>query len=61
LNNSIRTAKSTQRFSITKNSRFLFFTEIIPVYIDNHTKPTNTKCRWHCTTVTTRLSRVKLI
>jgi hypothetical protein len=43
--NSVRTAKKTQHFTITKIDWLMLFKEIIPVYTDNHTKPINTKCR----------------
>jgi hypothetical protein len=37
-NNSFRTAKETQHFTITKISLLTLFKEIIPVYTENHTK-----------------------
>ncbi|KDR14623.1 hypothetical protein L798_11205 [Zootermopsis nevadensis] len=38
-NNSGRTAKKTQRLTISKINWLTLFKEIIPVYTDNHTKP----------------------
>jgi hypothetical protein len=35
---SVRTAKKTQHFSITKISWLMLFTEVIVVYCENHTK-----------------------
>jgi hypothetical protein len=43
--NSVRTAKKTQHFTITKINWLTLFKEIIAVYCENHTKPINTKCR----------------
>jgi hypothetical protein len=43
--NSVRTAKKTQLFTITKINWLTLFKEIIPVYSENHTKPISTKCR----------------
>jgi hypothetical protein len=40
---SVRTAKKTQHFTITKISSLMLFKEIIAVYSENHTKPVNTK------------------
>jgi hypothetical protein len=37
-NNSVRTAKKTQLFTITKISLLTLFKEIIAVYTENHTK-----------------------
>jgi hypothetical protein len=45
LKNSVRTAKKTQHFTITKISQFMLFKEIIAVYRENHTNPINAKCR----------------
>jgi hypothetical protein len=42
--NSVRTAKKTQNFSITKINWLMLFEEIIPVHSENYTKPINTKC-----------------
>jgi hypothetical protein len=41
--NSVRTAKKTQLFTITKINWLTLFKEIIAVYSENHTKPMNTK------------------
>jgi hypothetical protein len=38
-NNSVRTAKKTQLFTITKISWLMLFKKIIAVYSENHTKP----------------------
>jgi hypothetical protein len=43
-NNSVRTAKKTQHFTITKINWLTLFKEIIAVYSEKHTKPINTKC-----------------
>jgi hypothetical protein len=43
--NSVRTAKKTQLFTITKISWLTLFEEIIAVCTENNTKPINTKCR----------------
>jgi hypothetical protein len=43
--NSVRTAKKTQRFYITKINWLMLFKKITAVYSENHTKPINTKCR----------------
>jgi hypothetical protein len=52
--NSARTAKETPHFTITKINWLTLFKEIIAVYSENHTRPTNTKfsiadcfCRWY--------------
>jgi hypothetical protein len=37
-NNSVRTAKKTQHFTITKLNLLILFEEIIAVYTENHTK-----------------------
>jgi hypothetical protein len=50
--NSVRTAKKTLHFKITKINWLTLFKEIIAVYTENHTKPINIK--W---TVTDFLSR----
>jgi hypothetical protein len=42
--NSVRTAKKTQHFTITKINWLTLFKEIIAVYSENHTKYINTKC-----------------
>jgi hypothetical protein len=42
--NSVRTAKKTQHFTITKINWLTLFKEIIAVYSENHTKPINTHC-----------------
>jgi hypothetical protein len=42
--NSVRTAKKTQHFSITKVSWLILFREIIAVYSENNAKPINTLC-----------------
>jgi hypothetical protein len=39
---SVRTAKKTQHFTVTKINRLTLFEEIIAVYSENHTKHTNT-------------------
>jgi hypothetical protein len=36
--NSVRTAKKTQPFTITKINWLTLFKEIIPIYGENHTK-----------------------
>jgi hypothetical protein len=41
-NNSVRTAKKTQHFTIAKISLLMLFKEIIAVYAENHTKQKNT-------------------
>jgi hypothetical protein len=41
-NNSVRTSKRTPDFIITKINWLTLFKEIIAVYAENHTKPTNT-------------------
>jgi hypothetical protein len=38
-NNSVRTAKKTQHFIITKINWLMLFKEIITIYSENHTKP----------------------
>jgi hypothetical protein len=43
--NSVRTAKKTQLFTITKINWLTPFKEIIAVYTENHTKPTSKNCR----------------
>jgi hypothetical protein len=43
--NSVRTAKKTQLFTITKINLLTLFKEIIAVYCENHTKQINTKLR----------------
>jgi hypothetical protein len=42
--NSVRTAKKTPHFTITKISWLTLFKEVIDVYSENHTKPANTLC-----------------
>jgi hypothetical protein len=42
---SVRTAKKSQHFTITKINWLTLFREIIAVYSENHTKHINTKCR----------------
>jgi hypothetical protein len=42
-NNSVRTAKKTQHFTITNINWLTLFKEIIAVYIKNHMKPISTK------------------
>jgi hypothetical protein len=42
--NSVRTAKKTQLFTITKINWLMLFKEIIAVCSKNHTKPINTLC-----------------
>jgi hypothetical protein len=37
-------SKRTPHFNITKINLLMLFKEIIAVYIENYTKPTNTKC-----------------
>jgi hypothetical protein len=46
LNNSVRTAKKTQHFTVTKINRLTLFKEIIAVYSENRTEHTNI-LRWH--------------
>jgi hypothetical protein len=41
---SVRTAKKTQHFTITKINWLMLFKEIIAVYWENHTKPINALC-----------------
>jgi hypothetical protein len=41
--NSVRTAKKTQHFTITKVNWLTLFKEIIAVYSENHMKHINTK------------------
>jgi hypothetical protein len=43
--NSVRTAKKTQHFTITKINWLTLFKEIIAVYCENRTKHINTLCR----------------
>jgi hypothetical protein len=40
--NSVRTAKKTLHFTITKINWLTLFKEIIAVYTENHTRPINT-------------------
>jgi uncharacterized protein YktB (UPF0637 family) len=40
--NSVRTAKKTPHFTVTKIDRLTLFKEIIAVYSENHTKPIKT-------------------
>jgi hypothetical protein len=42
--NSVRTAKKTLHFAITKINWLTLFKEIIAVYSENHTKHINTLC-----------------
>jgi hypothetical protein len=42
---SVRTAKKTPHFTITKINWLTLFKEIIVIYSDNHMKYINTKCR----------------
>jgi hypothetical protein len=42
--NSVRTAKKTQHFTITKINWLTLFKEIIAVYTENHMKHINTLC-----------------
>jgi hypothetical protein len=42
--NSVRTAKKTQLFTITKINWLTLFKEIIPVYIAKHAQLINTRC-----------------
>jgi hypothetical protein len=42
--NSVRTAKKTQHFTITKINWLTLFKEIIAVYSENHMKPIDTLC-----------------
>jgi hypothetical protein len=44
LKNSARTSKRTPHFNITTINLLTLFKEIILVYAENHTKPTNIKC-----------------
>jgi hypothetical protein len=44
-NNSVRAAKKTQHFTITKINWLTLFKEIIAVYRENHTTLINTNCR----------------
>jgi hypothetical protein len=41
--NSVRTAKKTPHFTVTKISWLTLFKEIIAVCYENHTKPVNKK------------------
>jgi hypothetical protein len=41
--NSVRTAKKTQHFTITKINWLMLFKETVAVYTENHTKHINTK------------------
>jgi hypothetical protein len=41
-NNSVRTAKKTPHFTVTKINWLTLFNEIIAVYCENHSKHTNT-------------------
>jgi hypothetical protein len=41
--NSVRTSKRTSNFATTRINWLMLFKEIIAVYIQNYTKPTNTK------------------
>jgi hypothetical protein len=43
-NNSVRTAKKTPHFTITKINWLTLFKEIIAVYCKNHMKRINTLC-----------------
>jgi hypothetical protein len=43
-NNSVRTAKKTQLFTITKINWLTLFKEIIAVFTENHMKSINTLC-----------------
>jgi hypothetical protein len=43
IKNSVRTAKKTHHFTITKINWLTLFKEIIAVYYENHTKHMNTK------------------
>jgi hypothetical protein len=57
-------SKRTQHFNIKKINWLRLFKEIIPVYTENHTKPTNKNAaslilKSDCTLVTTRLQRPK--
>jgi hypothetical protein len=45
LKNSVRTAKKTTHFNITKINRLTLFREIIAVYSRNLKKPVTTTCR----------------
>jgi hypothetical protein len=42
---SVRTAKKTQLFTITKINWSMLFKEIIAAYTENHTKHISKKCR----------------
>jgi uncharacterized protein YktB (UPF0637 family) len=42
--NSVRTAKKTPHFTITKINWLTLFKEIIAVYTENYTEPINTLC-----------------
>jgi hypothetical protein len=44
LKTSVRTAKKTPHFTVTKINRLTVFKEIIAVYCDNRTKHINTLC-----------------
>jgi hypothetical protein len=44
LKNSVRTAKKTPHFTITKINWLTLFKEVIAVYSENHTKPINVLC-----------------
>jgi hypothetical protein len=43
-NNSARTSKKAPYCSIATINSLTLFEKIIPVYAENHTKPTNAKC-----------------
>jgi hypothetical protein len=43
-NNSVRTAKKTPHFTVTKINRLTLFKEIIAVYSEYHMKHINTFC-----------------
>jgi hypothetical protein len=43
-NNSVRTAKKTPHFTVTKINWLTLFKGIIAVYSENRTKDVNTKC-----------------
>jgi hypothetical protein len=49
LKNSVRTSKRTPHFTITKLNWLTVFKGIIAVYSDNHTEPTNIKCKRYLT------------
>jgi hypothetical protein len=54
---SVRTAKKTQHFTITKINCLTLFKEMIAVYSDSHMKPVHTLCGQNAELMETKLSR----